>query len=216
MPDTALHDDDIAVTGGTGSTSKASASASVQEFHKQDEKYAGPPPPPTNLSTYHSYHDAEWGPTRVRLHSFLTGREASGMKPIAGLTASILLEVAQIGYGVSPEGFEADAPGQAGRRERIAWEINRSTRFIDAVKREGIRWDWKREERKERQKRLDRLAHDELEAFASDTSDATESVDNLKHHKKHEDRTGTNGLSKRKGVAKAGHGGEISRVKSRL
>lgn len=94
-----------------------------------------------------------WGPTSVRIHSFLTGRESSGTKPIAGLTASILLEVAQIGYGRAPEGFEADAPGQAGRRERIAWEMNRSKRFTEALKREGIRWDWKKEERREREKR---------------------------------------------------------------
>lgn len=154
MPDTALNDDndDVAVPRATINP----------QFHKQGEKYAGPPPPQTDLSTYHSYHDREWGPTRVRLHSFLTGREAEGMKPIAGLTASILLEVAQIGYGATPEGFEADAPGQAGRRERIAWQINRSTRFIDAIKREGIRWDWEKEERKEQQKRL------KLEADAND------------------------------------------------
>jgi len=97
-----------------------------------------------------------WGPTRVRIHAFLTGRESSGTKPIAGLTASILLEVAQIGYGVAPEGFEVDAIGQAGRRERIAWELNRAPRFIEALKKEGIRWDWNKEEKREREKRLRR------------------------------------------------------------
>lgn len=139
MPDTAL--DDV-------------ANAAPSQFHEQDEKYAGPPPPRINPTQYHTFHDMEWGPTKVRIHSFLTGRESSGTKPIAGLTASILLEVAQIGYGTAPEGFEVDAPGQAGRRERIAWEMNRAPRFIEALNREEIHWDWKREERREREKRL--------------------------------------------------------------
>ncbi|KIM28841.1 hypothetical protein M408DRAFT_69090 [Serendipita vermifera MAFF 305830] len=111
---------------------------------------------PFPLPSSSPYHDMPWGPTRVRLHSFLTGREASGTKPIAGLTASILLEVAQIGYGIAPEGFEADAPGQASRRERIAWELSRAERFVEALKREGIRYDWTKEERREREKRLGR------------------------------------------------------------
>lgn len=139
LPDTALNDS----TGGERH----------QQFHEQDEKYAGPPPPPAKPTEYHTFHDMPWGPTKVRIHSFLTGRESAGIKPIAGLTASILLEVAQIGYGIAPEGFNVDAPGQAGRRERIAWEMNRSERFTEALKREGIRWDWKKEERREHDKR---------------------------------------------------------------
>lgn len=141
LPDTALGD---------------IAQASPPQFHEQDAKYAGPPPPRIKPTEYHSYHDMPWGPTRVRIHSFLTGRESSGTKPIAGLTASILLEVAQIGYGTSPNGFEVDCPGQAGRRERIAWELSRAERFIQALKKEGIRWDWSKEERREREKRLQR------------------------------------------------------------
>ena len=92
----------------------------------------------------------------MRIHSFLTGRESSGTKPIAGLTASILLEVAQIGYGVAPEGFEVDAVGQASRRERIAWELSRAERFVEALKREEIHYNWKKEEKRERDKRLGR------------------------------------------------------------
>lgn len=141
LPDTALSD---------------VVQAGPAQFHEQDEKYAGPPPPRIKSTEYHSHHDMPWGPTRVRIHSFLTGRESSGTKPIAGLTASILLEVAQIGYGTAPEGFEMDAPGQAGRRERIAWELSRAERFIEALKREGIRYDWTKEERRERDKRLGR------------------------------------------------------------
>lgn len=102
---------------------------------------------------YHSWYDAEWGPTKVRLHTFLTGREATGTKPVAGLTASIMLEVATIGYGHQPVGFEVNVSGQANRRERIAYAINRVNKLQEAVGREKTRWDWEREERKEREKR---------------------------------------------------------------
>lgn len=97
----------------------------------------------------------DWGPTPVRIHSFLTGRESSGTKPIAGLTASILLEVARIGYDAEAE-VEVDAPGQATRRERISWEMNRDERFQAALKREHIKWDWDREEWLERKSRIAR------------------------------------------------------------
>jgi hypothetical protein len=132
---------------------RTKSSQQEEEVEEEDRKYAGPPPPRINPTEYHTFHDMPWGPTHVRIHSFLTGRESAGMKPIAGLTASILLEVAQIGYGVAPNGFSVDAPNQAGRRERIAWEMNRTKRFMDAIKHEGIHWDWEREERKEREKR---------------------------------------------------------------
>ncbi|KAG8763462.1 hypothetical protein FRC15_007991 [Serendipita sp. 397] len=151
LPDTAL--DDVATTA-----SNTKPTVSTLQFPEQDEKYAGPPPPRINPKEYHTYHDMTWGPTKVRIHSFLTGREASGMKPIAGLTASILLEVATIGYGRRPEGFDMESPGEAGRRERIAWEMNRAQRFIDALKREGIKWDWQKEERRERERREATLA----------------------------------------------------------
>lgn len=89
----------------------------------------------------------------MRLHTFLTGREVTGTKPIAGLTASIMLEVVTIGYGHQPVGFEVDALGQANRRERIAYAINRVGTLQEAVREEKARWDWEREEQKEREKR---------------------------------------------------------------
>jgi hypothetical protein len=64
-----------------------------------------------------------------------------------------MLEVAAIGYGHQPVGFEVDALGQANRRERIAYAINRVERLQEAVRREKTGWDWEREERKERGKR---------------------------------------------------------------
>ena len=113
---------------------------------------SGPPPAQPIPTAYHSWYDAEWGPTKVRLHTFLTGREASGTKPIAGLTASIMLEVATIGYGCQPVDFEVDASGQASRRERVAYAITRVRKLQEAVRREKTGWDWEREERKERAK----------------------------------------------------------------
>jgi hypothetical protein len=41
---------------------------------------------------YHSFSDYDWrklGP--VRMHRFLTGREAGGIKPIFGLTAYVVI-----------------------------------------------------------------------------------------------------------------------------
>jgi len=114
---------------------------------------SGPPPAKPIPTAYHSWYDAEWGPTKVRLHTFLTGREASGTKPVAGLTASIMLEVATIGYGRQPVDFEVDALGQANRRERIAYAINRVKKWQVSVRREKTGWDWGREEREERAKR---------------------------------------------------------------
>jgi hypothetical protein len=36
---------------------------------------------------YYSYRDIKWGPSDVRMHRFLTGREEQGVKPVYGLTA---------------------------------------------------------------------------------------------------------------------------------
>jgi len=70
---------------------------------------------------YHSYEDITFhrGSLRkIRLHRFITGREAGGVKPIFGVTAAIMIRVASIGYGLEPE-FLLKAPGQPGMRERI-------------------------------------------------------------------------------------------------
>lgn len=68
------------------------------------------------------------------------------------MTASIMLEVATIGYGCQPVDFEVDASGQASRRERVAYAITRVKKLQEAVRREKTGWDWEREERKERAK----------------------------------------------------------------
>lgn len=41
---------------------------------------------------YHTYHDIDWrGKGQIRMHRFLTGREAGGTKPIFGFTACVLI-----------------------------------------------------------------------------------------------------------------------------
>ena len=88
--------------------------------------------------SYHSYEDVPFyrgSQRKIRLHRFLTGREAGGVKPIFGVTAwvhfliisqrsltlearAIMIRVATIGYGLEPE-FLLKAPSQPGMRERI-------------------------------------------------------------------------------------------------
>jgi len=75
---------------------------------------------------YHSYEDIPFhrGSSRkIRLHRFLTGREAGGVKPIFGVTAAIMVRVASIGYGLEPE-FLLKAPSQPGMHERIKRAFN--------------------------------------------------------------------------------------------
>ncbi|KAI9057635.1 hypothetical protein FKP32DRAFT_1762267 [Trametes sanguinea] len=101
--------------------------------------------PPFPLETqmlelkYHTYTDIESNtvPGKVRMHTFLTGREAGGTKPIFGLTASILIEVASIGYGREPD-FEPYAPGQPTWQQRIAHALRYDSVFREAERAEGI------------------------------------------------------------------------------
>ncbi|KAI0650863.1 NUDIX hydrolase domain-like protein [Trametes meyenii] len=88
---------------------------------------------------YHTYSDYESRstPGKVRMHNFLTGREAGGTKPIFGLTASMLIEVAIIGYGREPD-FESYAPGQLSMQRRIAQALRRDPVFREAALSEGI------------------------------------------------------------------------------
>jgi len=60
---------------------------------------------------YYSYRDITWGQSLVRMHRFLTGREELGVKPVYGLTATICLHVASIGYARPPE-FPMYAPSE--------------------------------------------------------------------------------------------------------
>ncbi|KAI8989843.1 NUDIX hydrolase domain-like protein [Trametes punicea] len=88
---------------------------------------------------YHTYTDVESNtiPGKVRMHNFLTGREAGGTKPIFGLTAAILIEVATIGYGREPD-FDPYAPGQPTMQQRIAHALRYDPVFRDAERAEGI------------------------------------------------------------------------------
>ncbi|TBU28736.1 hypothetical protein BD311DRAFT_806771 [Dichomitus squalens] len=57
-------------------------------------------------------------PAQVRMHTFLTGREAGGTKPGDSLHA------ASIGYGQEPD-FEPFAPDQPTMEQRIAYALGR-------------------------------------------------------------------------------------------
>ncbi|KZT70259.1 hypothetical protein DAEQUDRAFT_214953 [Daedalea quercina L-15889] len=87
---------------------------------------------------YHTYHDIDWrGKGTIRMHRFLTGREAGGTKPIFGFTAGVLIRVATIGYGKEPD-FDVYAPDQPSQEERIAYELRTNSPLRAACRREGI------------------------------------------------------------------------------
>ena len=107
---------------------------------------------------YHTYMDLNSNtmPGKVRMHNFLTGREAGGTKPIFGLTAcvaflatmnalalrtldnrSILIRVASIGYGQQPD-FEPYAPEEPTMQQRIAYALRHDPIFREAEIAEGI------------------------------------------------------------------------------
>ncbi|KAI0355435.1 hypothetical protein OH77DRAFT_1424933 [Trametes cingulata] len=88
---------------------------------------------------YHTYVDIDSNtiPGKIRMHTFLTGREAGGTKPIFGLTAAILIKVATIGYGREPD-FEPYAPGQPTTQQRIAHALRHDPVFREAELAEGI------------------------------------------------------------------------------
>ncbi|KAI0371495.1 hypothetical protein BV20DRAFT_941868 [Pilatotrama ljubarskyi] len=88
---------------------------------------------------YHTYTDIDSNtvPGKIRMHTFLTGREAGGTKPIFGLTAAILIKVATIGYGREPD-FEPYAPGQPTMQQRIAHALRYDAVFREAERAEGI------------------------------------------------------------------------------
>ncbi|KAF8886963.1 NUDIX hydrolase domain-like protein [Infundibulicybe gibba] len=57
-----------------------------------------------------------------RVHRFLTGREAGGIKPVFGLTAGILIHAATVGYRQAPD-FEVQPPGAPSLEQKIAWAM---------------------------------------------------------------------------------------------
>ncbi|KAF9516774.1 hypothetical protein BS47DRAFT_1291844, partial [Hydnum rufescens UP504] len=84
---------------------------------------------------YYSYRDIPWGQSLVRMHRFLTGREELGVKPVYGLTATICLHVASIGYARPPE-FPMYAPSEKRLSERVAHILRNESVFIRAVEQE--------------------------------------------------------------------------------
>ncbi|KAJ7503210.1 NUDIX hydrolase domain-like protein [Mycena galericulata] len=80
-------------------------------------------------------------PRTSRAHRFLTGREAGGIKPVFGLTASILIHAASIAHARAPD-FEVSHPDGQTSEERIAWAVLSNPAFEDAYKAEKLKVDW--------------------------------------------------------------------------
>ncbi|KAF8887246.1 hypothetical protein CPB84DRAFT_1816637 [Gymnopilus junonius] len=72
---------------------------------------------------YHTSFDSKGGPPAqaFRMHRFLTGREAGGIKPVFGLTSAMLIRTATIGYA-----------------QRMAWALLYRKIFREACEKEGI------------------------------------------------------------------------------
>ncbi|CAE6519209.1 unnamed protein product [Rhizoctonia solani] len=108
---------------------------------------AYPPPEQPAVAPYHSFVDVAWGPAKepVRFHRFLTGREEQGVKPIFGLTASILLHTAIIAYNPQKPDFQVQAPNQRSTEERFATAMRTVPVLRDAARAEGLKewgpWD---------------------------------------------------------------------------
>lgn len=99
-----------------------------------------PSEPDTLEVPYHTSHEVKTGPhvSQIsRVHKFLTGREAGGIKPVFGLTAAILIRVATIGYAREPD-FEVHSPNEPSLEERIAWALLNRKVFKDACEKEGV------------------------------------------------------------------------------
>ncbi|KAI9569235.1 hypothetical protein HD554DRAFT_594098 [Boletus coccyginus] len=90
-------------------------------------------------SPYHTFTDFPWGDGgTVRLHRFLTGREGEGVKPVFGLTASILIKTATVGYGRPPE-FEVQPPNAPTPAQQISHALLTPANPLRiACEREGI------------------------------------------------------------------------------
>jgi len=96
-----------------------------------------PSEPDTLEVPYHTSYDFKGTGPSFRLHKFLTGREAGGIKPVFGLTAAILIRVATIGYAREPD-FEVHSSEELSVEERIAWALLNRNIFRDACENEGI------------------------------------------------------------------------------
>jgi len=99
-----------------------------------------PSEPDTLEVPYHTSYDFKGGgpvSQTSRVHKFLTGREAGGIKPVFGLTAAILIRVATVGYAREPD-FEVLSPNELSLEERIAWALLNRKVFKDACENEGV------------------------------------------------------------------------------
>ncbi|KDQ63951.1 hypothetical protein JAAARDRAFT_682725, partial [Jaapia argillacea MUCL 33604] len=89
---------------------------------------------------YHTFEEYNYHgkpPGRIRMHRFLTGREAGGVKPVFGLTASILIRVSTIGYAQEPE-FQVSSPDQPTMEERIVYALRHDANLLEAQRQEGL------------------------------------------------------------------------------
>ncbi|KAG9092452.1 hypothetical protein FS749_015744 [Ceratobasidium sp. UAMH 11750] len=113
------------------------------EAHKAKSSPAYPPPEQPEVVPYHSYVDVAWGTTKepVRFHRFLTGREEQGVKPIFGLTASILLHAAMVAYHPQQPDFEVQAPNQRSTEQRFETAMRTVPVLRDAARAERLR-EW--------------------------------------------------------------------------
>ncbi|ESK91863.1 hypothetical protein Moror_10475 [Moniliophthora roreri MCA 2997] len=122
------------------------------------------PPYPTEPEMieveYHTWYDYDWdGPPlrhlntkgeievvrrQVRMHRFMTGREAGGIKPVFGLTAGMLIHTARIGFAREPD-FELHPPTTPTMDQRIAWTIVKDGSLLkEALIQENIEFDLER------------------------------------------------------------------------
>ncbi|KAF8271688.1 NUDIX hydrolase domain-like protein [Lactarius quietus] len=72
------------------------------------------------------------GHRSVRMHRFLTGREAGGIKPVYGLTAAILIRTAAVAYGHLPD-FTVQARDEPELSERVAWSLRHPAKRLEEV-----------------------------------------------------------------------------------
>ncbi|TEB32161.1 hypothetical protein FA13DRAFT_1754580 [Coprinellus micaceus] len=101
-----------------------------------------PSEPEAEEGPYHTSYDYDSaGPFAdkqvFRVHRFLTGREAGGVKPVFGLTAAMLIRTATIGYGRQPE-FEVYSLNAPTMEQRMAWALLNRKVFWEACEKEGI------------------------------------------------------------------------------
>jgi len=104
---------------------EAEAHAETAALELQYHTYSDVPWPYPWFPRNHHHHSTIAGDSAgraVRMHRFLTGREAGGIKPIYGLTAAILVRTAAIAYGRPPE-FPVQARGEPEINERVAWSL---------------------------------------------------------------------------------------------